>query len=169
MKAGLPQLDPTWYPSQLFWLAATFVVLYLCVARSLAPRIGGVLENRDARLKSDLDQAAEMQSQAAKAQADYELSLKSARADAQKMLVEVTTSIKVKTEEKNRELDVSLASKIADSDKQIAAATQKAMASLQPAAAEVSAKVIEILLSKPADAKAVSAAVAVHSKEWMVS
>ena len=31
-SAGLPQLDPTWWPSQSFWLALTFGVLYWLMA-----------------------------------------------------------------------------------------------------------------------------------------
>jgi F-type H+-transporting ATPase subunit b len=164
-QGGLPQLDPTWFPSQLFWLAATFVVMYLIVARALLPKIQYVMDARESKRNGDLDAAAEMKSQAAKAQADYESSLKSARADAQKMVAEVTASIKQKAEEKNRDLDASLTAKIAASEKEITEAMQKAMENLKPAAAEVSAMVLEVILQKKVDAKAVEAAVAQQMKE----
>lgn len=164
-QGGLPQLDPTWFPSQLFWLAATFVVMYLVVARTLLPKIQHVMESRESKRTGDLDAAAEMKSQAATAQAAYEASLKSARADAQKMVAEVTASIKQKSEAKNRELDASLTARIAASEKEITEATRKAMENLKPAAAEVSAMILETILQKKVDAKVVEAAVTQQTRE----
>ena len=35
----MPQLDVTWFPTQLIWLALTFIALYLVIAGVAAPRI----------------------------------------------------------------------------------------------------------------------------------
>jgi F-type H+-transporting ATPase subunit b len=163
-QGGLPQLDPTWFPSQLFWLAATFVVMYFVVARGLLPKIQHVLDARENKLSGDLDAAANMKSQAAKAQTDYEASLKSARADAQKMVAEVTASIKKKAEEKNHDLDAKLTVQIAEAEKSITEATLKAMDNLKPAAAEVSALMIETILQQKMDMKLIEAAIAGQRK-----
>ena len=32
-SGGLPQFDPAWFPSQLFWLAVTFALLYVIFAK----------------------------------------------------------------------------------------------------------------------------------------
>ena len=36
-KPGLPQLDPTTFASQLFWLVVSFVLLYVVISRIAAP------------------------------------------------------------------------------------------------------------------------------------
>ena len=51
-SGGLPQFDPTWWPSQLLWLALTFAVLYFVFSRSTLPRLGGILETRALRIES---------------------------------------------------------------------------------------------------------------------
>ena len=44
----MPQLDVTTWPSQLFWLAITFLALYIVISRIAIPRTGGVIEKRKA-------------------------------------------------------------------------------------------------------------------------
>lgn len=164
-KGGLPQLDVTWFPSQLFWLALTFVTLYLILARSSVPTIQAVLHSRQSRLDGDLDAATTLKTQAAQAKETYEFSLQDARNQAQTMLAEVTQKIKHNSEEKSRELDAMLAAKMAESDKQIAKATETAMSNLAPLATDVSGNILEILLHKKVDNSTVNAVVQKLIKE----
>ena len=39
---GMPQFNPEFYSSQLFWLAVSFIALYLLLSRVALPRIGEV-------------------------------------------------------------------------------------------------------------------------------
>lgn len=165
MKSGLPQLDVTWFPSQLLWLAVSFVTLYLVLARSLVPTIQAVLETRHARIGNDLDTAAKLKAEAVQAKEGYESGLQGARNLAHTLLAEVTQTIKTNAEQKTRELDTMLAAKMAESEKQIVKATEAAMANLAPVATEVSASILEILLHKKVDAATVNAVVEKLSKE----
>jgi F-type H+-transporting ATPase subunit b len=158
-NAGMPQLDPTSFPSQLFWLVVVFVSLYLVMARSLAPKIHQVLETRREKLEGDLDLAAKCKSDAAKAKEHYETSLSDARAQSAKMLLEASQSIKLTAETKSRELDASLAAKITQSERQIEAARGEVMGKLTPVASEITGMVLEILLRKKVDSAAIDAAV----------
>ena len=54
---GLPQLDISTWPNQLLWLAATFLVSYLLMAKVITPRIGTVLNNRRQTIFDDLKRA----------------------------------------------------------------------------------------------------------------
>ena len=82
-SAGLPQLDPTWWPSQLFWLAITFGVLYWLMAGKFLPAIGGAIEERRDRIADDLDQASDFKREAEEAEDAYNQSLADAKAKAQ--------------------------------------------------------------------------------------
>ncbi|MEX0645816.1 MAG: hypothetical protein WD076_10925, partial [Parvularculaceae bacterium] len=49
-SGGLPQLDLSTWPSQLFWLAIFFSGLYWLMASYFLPRIGGTIEDRRDRI-----------------------------------------------------------------------------------------------------------------------
>ena len=53
-SGGLPQLDITTWPSQLFWLVVTFVIGYFLISLLVAPSISSVLENRSNKISDDL-------------------------------------------------------------------------------------------------------------------
>ena len=57
----MPQLDFATFPPQLFWLAITFIVLYVLMAWVGLPRVGGVIAARRNRIDGDLEKAAQMQ------------------------------------------------------------------------------------------------------------
>ena len=56
-EAGMPQLDPTYWASQAFWLILVFTILYVSIAKFYLPKIKNNLDNRENRIKDDLDDA----------------------------------------------------------------------------------------------------------------
>ena len=70
--AGFPPFKTETFPSQLFWLAITFVALYLLMSRIALPRIGTILEGRQQRISGDLGEAQRLKGEGdAKASAIY--------------------------------------------------------------------------------------------------
>lgn len=55
--SSLPQMDPTWYPNQLLWLALSFIALYITVARFIAPAIQSVLTTRENAISEAIREA----------------------------------------------------------------------------------------------------------------
>ena len=56
-EAGMPQLDPTYWASQAFWLIVVFTILYTSIAKFYLPKIKNNLDNRENKIKEDLDSA----------------------------------------------------------------------------------------------------------------
>ena len=56
-EAGMPQLDPKYWASQAFWLILVFAVLYISIAKFYLPKIKNNLDNRENKIKDDLDDA----------------------------------------------------------------------------------------------------------------
>ena len=82
--AGLPQLDISTWPSQLFWLVVLFTTGYIIMAKFVTPRIGTVLEERRAKLDNDIGKARVASEDAARIRAEYEADLDAARSAPQK-------------------------------------------------------------------------------------
>ena len=53
----MPQLDPKYWASQAFWLILVFTILYISIAKFYLPKIKNNLDNRENRIKVDLDDA----------------------------------------------------------------------------------------------------------------
>ena len=62
----MPQLNPEFFVSQLFWLVVTFSFLLVFLWRISLPRIGNVLEKRERKINEDLTAAKELQIEAEK-------------------------------------------------------------------------------------------------------
>ena len=71
-EAGMPQLDPTYWASQAFWLILVFVILYISISKYYLPRIKDNLDNRENKISDDLDEAKELNQLAEEKSLDYE-------------------------------------------------------------------------------------------------
>ena len=60
----MPQLNPEFFVTQLFWLVVTFSFLLVFLWRISLPRISNVLEKRERKINEDLTAAKELQSEA---------------------------------------------------------------------------------------------------------
>ena len=56
-EAGMPQLDPTYWASQVFWLILIFSLLYISISKFYLPKIKNNLDNRENKIKEDLENA----------------------------------------------------------------------------------------------------------------
>lgn len=156
----MPQFDPATFAPQLVWLAITFVVLYLILARIALPRIADVLEHRADRIADDLDHADAMNKRAEEALKAYEAGLAEARARAHDIAAGKREAVKAEAAADQARLGDELKARIAEAEAGIAAASRKAMASVGDVAAEAAGAVVARLIGVAPDGAAVTAAVA---------
>ena len=119
-KPHFPPFDAHLFPSQLLWLAISFVIFYFFVQKTLLPRIGGVLETRRDRIANDLDEAGRLKEEADAAIAAYEQELAEARRNAEAIAQQAHDKAREEAEAQRAEVEGELASKTADAEKDIA-------------------------------------------------
>jgi F-type H+-transporting ATPase subunit b len=160
--AAFPPFDPTYFASQLFWLAISFALLYFVLSRFILPRIGGAIEERNDKIADNLDTAAQMKAQADETVEAYEKELAEARARAQAVAAEAKAEVDKEIAEATREADAELEAKLADSETRIQAARDAALAEVRTIASDAAAAAAEHLggldVSEADAAKAVDAA-----------
>lgn len=150
-SAGLPQLETSTFPSQLFWLCITFGILYAVFSRKSLPEISGVLENRAQHIQSDLETAENLRSQAEAAQNAYESSLNGARHEAHKIMQELQDSLKAKAEKQNETFRKKAEKDIRELEQRIATEKAEAMSEMNGIAAEIAAEAARKIVGINAD------------------
>ena len=115
----MPQLDPEFFASQLFWLVVTFSFLLVFLWRISLPRIGNVLEKRERKINEDLTAAKELQSEAENIQDKIEQQLKQARSDASELIKSSSATFQDKAQNEISKLEKDLDKKINDSSNKI--------------------------------------------------
>ena len=56
-SGGMPQLDPEFWVSQIFWLTLTFGVLYIVLTKLILPKISTNLELRKSQIQENIEAA----------------------------------------------------------------------------------------------------------------
>ena len=139
----MPQLDPSVWPTQLFWLALTFIALYLIVWRIALPRIADVLEARQRKLDDDLKKAAALKDEAEAILAEYEKMRADAQASAHAVLQKTQNEMKAEAERQSHGVAAKLAKQTDEAEARIAGAKTAALASLEGTVSEVVAAATE--------------------------
>lgn len=152
-SGGLPQFDPTWFASQLFWLAIAFGVMYLVFSRRTLPDLSSIIENRKNHIQADLDQAEDLTSQAEGVQDAYESGLQGARDRATTMVNDVHASMQARKNEQTETFRVKSEQDVKATEARLAAATDKAMNDISDIVAEVAAQAVEKIIGVSTDAK----------------
>ena len=155
----MPQLDIETFPSQLFWLAVTFVVLYILMSWIGLPRVTAAIDARRQRREDDLARAAQLKSEAEAANAAFQRTMAEARAQAQAAIKETTDRLAAEAAERQRALAAALARQIDDAERRIAETKQQALAEVRGIAADVGRAVVEKLTGSAPDQGRVMAAV----------
>lgn len=152
-SGGMPQLDSASFSSQLFWLAATFIVLYVLLAKWALPRIQSVLESRDAKVKTDLDAAETARFAAQEAKRAYEKDHREARDKANALLSAAQSGISSMMATEQATLDAKLDDEMAHLQATITGRMASFKQAMEPEAMALTSMIVHTLTgTKPSDA-----------------
>lgn len=162
-SSGLPQVDFSTFPSQIFWFVVAIVVLYMLFSKIVLPRIGGVIEERHDAIEDDLDRAAEFKRRAEAAEKAYQAALAEARAEAQRIGDATRAEIQKDIDAAIAKADAQIAAKTAESETRIAEIRAEATVAVREVALSTAHALAEAVAPGVADAAAVDAAVAART------
>lgn len=155
----MPQLDVATFAPQLIWLAITFILLYLLMAKVALPRVADVLQERSTRIQDNLDKAQSLKQEAETARAAYEKAVAESRAKAGTVTSQAAERAAKESAERQQALASRLAEQGRETEERIAAARGKAMESIHGVAADVAREAVRKLLGRDVDAGTADAAV----------
>ena len=140
----MPQLNPEFFLSQLFWLVIAFSFLLIFLWRISLPRISKVLEKRETKINNDIGEAKKIQAEAEKIQEQIDNEIMKTREENAQNIKDLNINLQNKTLDELKEIDISLSKKISEAASLIEKNKQKSIK-------EIDEKVLEItklILSK---------------------
>ena len=141
----MPQLDPSSFPSQLFWLAVSFSLMCYIMARMVLPRIASTLQTRQDKISGDLDAAEKLREEAEQLEQEYERSLIDNRHKANAIITESKADMQELWEKEHAQLEEVLAEKAREADDEIAGAKNKVMKELSSISLTLSQEIVNKL------------------------
>jgi|SRR5581483_4693301 len=151
-KTVFPPFDTQTFPSQLVWLAISFVLLYLLMAKIALPRVAAIFEERSKRISGDIKAAQDFKEQSDAAHMAYEKALADARSRAQSIAGDMREKQAAESEALSKKLEAELHEKLAASERSIAATRATAMGNVGTIATDTASAIVQRLIgTTPAD------------------
>ena len=155
---GFPPFQKETFASQLVWLAISFVVLYVVMAKIGLPRVASILAARRQHMDAVLAEANTYRAKSTQSLDEYQKSLGHARRDAGAVVQYTQQQVAAETRNTKDTLARELKFQIAEAERSIAAAKQSALANLRTIAIDASERVVvSISGARPAEGAAASA------------
>lgn len=155
---GMPQIDFTSFPNQIFWLVITLVVIYLVLSRVALPRIASVLAERRGIITNDIAAAEDLKQLAVEAETAYNKALADARLEAGQIVVQARADIQGELDVATAKADAEISAKAAQSAAAVDEIRKNAVASVRDVARDTAREIVAVMGGK-ADAKTITAAV----------
>ena len=115
----MPQLNPEFFISQLFWLAVFFTFLFVFLWRVSLPRIATVLEKRQNKIDENLSSAKELQEQAMEIEKKINDQINKAKLETDEKIKETINALQENVSSQLSSLDKDLEKKVSDAEKEI--------------------------------------------------
>ncbi len=158
VESGMPQLDFSTFPNQIFWLLIALVVIYLVLSRIALPRISGVLAERSGTISNDLAAAEDLKLRATEAEAVYEKALADARIESNRIADQARVAAQADLDAAMADADQKIAAQTADAEANIAEIRASATENVAIVAKDV-AEALVAAMGSSADQATIDAAV----------
>ena len=158
-EAGMPQLDPKYWASQAFWLILVFSILYISIAKFYLPKIKKNLDDRENKIKEDLDEANKMKSLSEKKLEEYNIILENSKKEVAKILLESKNTLNKDIQSKKDSMEKEIENEISKAQKEILQLKKNSINSINNISQEITSNIIEKISGDKLNESSIKAAV----------
>ena len=142
-EAGMPQLDPKYWASQAFWLILIFSILYISIAKFYLPKIKKNLDDRENKIKEDLEEANKLKDLSEKKLKEYETILEKSKKEVVNILIESKNSLNKNIQNKKDSMEKEIEDEISKAQKEILEIKKNSISSINNISQEIASNLIE--------------------------
>ena len=166
-EAGMPQLDPTYWASQAFWLILVFTVLYISISKFYLPKIKDNLDNRENKIKEDLENANKFKEESEAKLKEYHLILENAKKEVLKIHFESKSTLDKDIQSKKESMEKEIEKEILKAQKEISELKKNSISSIQIISGSIVSNIIENISGDKLNESSIKATVEDVSKKNM--
>jgi len=163
-EAGMPQLDPTFWASQAFWLILVFSILYFSIAKFYLPKIKENLDDRERKIKEDLDDANKFKDLSETKLEEYKKILDDAKKEIANIHLSSQNKLNKDIQQKKEIIDKEIDKEIKQAQKEILELKKNSLESIQVISKEIASNIIEKLSGDKLNESSIKATVEDISK-----
>ncbi len=164
-EGGMPQLNPEYWVSQIFWVILIFGTLYIILWRIILPKINANLENRNSQILTDLDDAQKFKDQSEEKLSEYNNILNQAKQEAKKILDGTRKKVNRDIENKKNQFNLEISKEIENAEKEIKTLKLSSIKDINKIAIETSSEIVRKIVGTEVNSSSVSAIVEDTSKK----
>ena len=158
-SGGMPQLNPEFWISQIFWLVLTFGTMYVVLSKFILPKISNNLESRKSQILENIE-AAEKQRKGSEAKLkEYDEIILKKKSEAKTMFNQTREKALKDIMAKKEVLDQQIDDEINKAEKEIEVLRVSAPDKINKIAIETSSELLEKLIGSGVNSSSISAIV----------
>ena len=136
-SAGMPQLDFTTFPNQIFWILIFVLLFYLVVRYIIIPRLEDIMSSRQDLINADIQQAEEFNKEARQIEEEIEKTMADANTEALDIASSTKLQVNDKVESAMKEIQETVQKQTLESEKRINQIEKKSKEDVQKIATEL--------------------------------
>ncbi len=164
-SSGMPQLNPEFWISQIFWLTLTFGILYVVLSKFILPKISANLELRKSQIQENIDAAEKQRMNSEAKLKEYDDIVLKSRLEAKNIFKIAREKLIQDINSKKNILDKQLDEEIKKAEQEIKSLKKSAPEKINKIAVETSSEILKKLIGAEINNSSISAIVEDLSKK----
>ena len=158
-SGGMPQLNPEFWVSQIFWLIITFGLLYFVLSKLILPKISANLEFRKSQISDNIEAADRQREESEMKLKEYEEIISKSKIEAKNNLNQVREKILKDINIKNDVLEKQINDEIKKAEEEINQLRKEAPTKINKIAIETASELTQKLIGTEINNSSISAIV----------
>ena len=164
-SGGMPQLNPEFWVSQIFWLILTFGILYIVLSKLILPKISSNLEQRKSQISDNIEAADKQRETSETKLKEYDEIILKSKNEAKNIYNQAREKALKDINVKKEILDKQIEEEIKKAEDEIGKLKQGAPEKITKIAIETSSELIQKLIGADVNNSSISAIVDDLSKK----
>ena len=164
-SGGMPQLNPEFWISQIFWLTLTFGILYIILSKLILPKISANLELRKSQIQDNIEAAEKQRKHSESKLKEYDDIIFKSKLEAKNIFKDSREKVIKDINNKKESLENQINDEIKKAEKEIEVVKKSAPGKINKIAIEASSELVKKLIGAEINNSSISAIVDDLSKK----